>query len=292
MKRACAIMLATIALIITVPVLAQGSSEQSVETNKGRVAGSALDQATRCGILRLPKCDKKFAVDRGFFETGLSTRFPENVKCHGKIDEWYAKDLSGRGPRVGEAHHGGIDIPAPFSTPIIAVAAGVVVAKYNAENSIRGIEIILRHSPEETGAPFWVYTQYTHLSEMPGLEIGQRVRMGERIGLTGNSGTGTIAAQAQGKKGARPALHFGVHYSTSGQYAEIRAPFPFEAIVPVDGYWMDPVALFRKAPPFDSASMKALPDAEKQVSVPVMFEDGETLPAKQKIVWPYTCTRT
>jgi len=135
-------------------------------------------------------------------------------------------------------------------------------------------------------------TQYTHLSEMPGLEIGQRVRMGERIGLTGNSGTGTIAAQGQGKKGARPALHFGVHYSTSGQYAEIRAPFPFEAIVPVDGYWMDPVALFRKMPPFDSASMKALPDAEKQVSVSIMFEDGETLPAKQKIVWPDTCTRT
>ncbi len=290
MNRLWTFTLVFFAMIFAMPAFAQSAPEQRVESDTGRISPTALDQATRCGILRFPKCDKKFSADRGFFETGLSPRLPENAKCFDKVDEGFAKDLSGRGPRVGETHHGGIDIPAPFGTPIIAAAAGSIVAMYGAENSIRGIEIVIRHSPEDTGLPMWVYTQYTHLSEMPKLELGQRVRMGDKIGLTGNSGTGTSAAQAQGKKGARPAVHFGVYYSTGGQYAEIRVPF--EAIVPADGHWMDPIALYRMKLPLDSAAMKSLPDAEKQVPVAVMFEDGETLPAKQKIVWPYACRRT
>jgi hypothetical protein len=54
---------------------------------------------------------------------------------------------------------------------------------------------------------------------------------------------------------------------------------------------MDPVALFRKKLPLDTASMKALPGAEKQVAISIMFDDGEVFPANTKIVWPYTCTR-
>ena len=41
----------------------------------------------------------------------------------------------------------------------------------------------------------------------------------------------------------------------------------------------------------DSDSMKALPDADKQVPISGMLDDGETSPANTKIVWPYTCTR-
>ncbi|MBI4191483.1 MAG: hypothetical protein HY525_13220 [Betaproteobacteria bacterium] len=58
-----------------------------------------------------------------------------------------------------------------------------------------------------------------------------------------------------------------------------------------EGYWMDPVALFRKILPLDSNSMKALSEAEKQVLISVMFDNGQMFPANTKIVWPYTCTR-
>jgi murein DD-endopeptidase MepM/ murein hydrolase activator NlpD len=166
---------------------------------------------------------------------------------------------------------------------MIAAAAGTVVAKYAGEASFRGIEIVLRHSPEETGIPLWIYTQYAHFSEMPALEVGQRVRMGEVLGPTGNTGIGRTGRQS-GKR--RPAIHFAVFYSTSDRYGDV-----LDRIIPVDGHWMDPVALFRKALPLDSASMKALPEPEKQVPISILFDDGEVFPAGSKIVWPYACAR-
>ena len=54
---------------------------------------------------------------------------------------------------------------------------------------------------------------------------------------------------------------------------------------------MDSNAIYRQKLPLDSAAMKALPDAEKGVAIPVMFKDGETFPADTKLVWPYSCKR-
>ena len=45
------------------------------------------------------------------------------------------------------------------------------------------------------------------------------------------------------------------------------------------------------APPFDSASLKALPAGQKKVGVAVMTRDGTVMPADAKIVWPYFCDR-
>jgi murein DD-endopeptidase MepM/ murein hydrolase activator NlpD len=219
-------------------------------------------------------------VARGLFETGLSPAFPAQAECRG-IDEGYAIDYQGK--RGREQYHGGIDMPAPWGTPIIAAAAGTVVAKYRGERSFRGIEIVLRHAPEDTGLPLWIYTQYAHCAEMPAPEIGRRVRMGETLCPTGNTGIQSGGARRQ----RRPAIHFAVFYSASESYADIR-----NVIIPADGYWMDPVALFRNKLPVDSAAMKALPDAEKRVPIPVMFDNGETLPAGTKLVWPYACTRS
>jgi hypothetical protein len=284
MKLPCAAMLALIALIAiidTTPVFAQGSPERSVQTADGRTTGAAVDAVTSCAIGRWRHCDIKQAIVRGLFETGLSPSFPEHAKCRG-IDERYAINYTAK--RQREQYHGGIDMPAPWKTPMIAAAAGTVVGKYLGEHSSRGIEIVLRHSPEDSGIPLWIYTQYGHFSEMPKLEIGQRVRMGENLGPTGNSGIDARTGTQSRRR--RPAIHFGVFFSTSQLYADIR-----DTIIPVEGHWMDPVALFRKKLPLDSASMKALPDAEKQVPISIMFDDGEVFPANTKIVWPYTCTR-
>jgi murein DD-endopeptidase MepM/ murein hydrolase activator NlpD len=119
---------------------------------------------------------------------------------------------------------------------------------------------------------------------MPDLKVGQRVRLGEIIGPTGNSG---ISGKGKKKKtNRRPAIHFSAFFSESSKYAMVR-----EIVVPVDGRWMDPIALYRQEIPVDSRSMKALSADEKGVPIPVIFEDNEVLPPGTKFVWPYMCER-
>ena len=242
----------------------------------GQVGQDTLDEETRCGIGRSRKCDLADAIKRGLFETGLRPVFPEGFACR-DIDEQWAIDYTYKRDR--EARHGGIDMPAPYDTPIIAVADGTVVAKFEGANSMRGREIILRHSPSDTGLPVWVYTGYAHFNALPSHNIGQRVRKGEILGPTGNSGR-------QGRRERRPAIHFAAWFSTDPRY--VAGP---RAIIPVDGSWMDPNALYRGRQPFDSASMKNLPDDHKSVKVAIMTRDGAVVPAGARVVWPYFCKR-
>src|SRR5690606_15890983 len=106
----------------------------------------------------------------------------------------------------------------------------------------------LQHAPKQTGLPVWVYTQYAHLSEMPRQQNGQRVRMGEVIGSTSNTGQG---AEGIGRRatGRRPALHLGAFYSPVPRFVRRRL-----VIFPVRGNWMDPHALLRGRMPIDSRS--------------------------------------
>lgn len=245
----------------------------------GQVPPPAIGRDGMCAILRLRSCDATAATVRGLFPTGLTPRFPEGLNCRG-IDETYALDYSGK--RKREVYHGGIDMPAPYGTPIVAAADGTVVSRIDdAENSYRGIELIVRHAPQDTGLPFWTYTQYAHFNEAPKHSVGQRVKMGEVLGPTGNSGT------PGGSRSRRPAIHFAVWYSQSPSYAVAK-----DTAVPKDGWWMDPVAFYRKAPPYDSAAMKALPDDQKKVDIPVLVADGTVVPAGSKVIWPYTCTKS
>lgn len=242
---------------------------------------STLDEDTLCGIGRGRECSPKAPIKRGLLATGLGPEFPDNADCHG-IDDYFAMDYSFK--RGREAYHGGMDLPTAWGTPMLAIADGTVVGKYKGENSARGIELVLRHSPQDTGLAIWVYSLYSHFDKLPKQAVGQRVRMGETLGPTGNSGIDPKTKRPSTRR--RPAIHFAVFYSTRDTYTELN-----DGIIPVDGYWMDPNALYRKKPPFDSVSMKALPEAEKGVPVSIMFTDGETVPANTKLVWPYACRR-
>jgi len=245
------------------------------------VEAGALDRATLCGIGRGRKCDPQAAVDRGLFETGLGPVFPDNAVCHG-IDDTFALDYAFERDRV--AYHGGIDLPARWGTPMIAAAAGSVVGVFRGERSARGIEVVIRHAPEDTGLPIWIYTGYGHLDRMPDLEVGQRVRLGEVIGPTGNSGVSGRQRKRQNNR--RPAIHFSAFFSESGTYAVRR-----DVVVPVNGRWMDPVALYRQALPVESSALMALPEGDKDVPVAVMFEDGTVSPAGARFVLPFMCER-
>jgi hypothetical protein len=54
---------------------------------------------------------------------------------------------------------------------------------------------------------------------------------------------------------------------------------------------MDPNALYRIGPPFDSRSLKEMRDDEKKVPVAVITEGGEVIPSGARVVWPYRCRR-
>lgn len=243
----------------------------------GQVPMAAVGADTVCAILRGRQCDNQQAVGRGLFETGLRAKFPDGLDCRA-VDERWAMDYGFKRDR--SVRHGGIDMPAGFGTPMLAAADGTVVSVINDPESYRGIELTLRHTPDQTGLPVYIYTQYAHLNEMPKVKVGEAVKMGQDLGPTGNSG------KAGGKNARRPAIHFAVWYSDKpGFFASPRG------IAPVDGWWMDPHALWRGAPPFDSASVRDLPDDRKDVAVAVITDKGEVLPAGARVIWPYACTR-
>ena len=84
----------------------------------------------------------------------------------------------------------------------------MVIGKFKNGHNRKGIEVMLRHTPDQTGLPFWVYSQYTHLQEMSPLLIGARVKMGDEIVKTANTGK-------MGRRIRRDALHFAILYSES-----------------------------------------------------------------------------
>ncbi|NNF97898.1 MAG: M23 family metallopeptidase [Desulfobacteraceae bacterium] len=212
---------------------------------------------------------------RGVIETGLVPVFVDKADCPEIDSEKWAIDYSHK--RSRKALHKGIDIPQPRGTPIVAVADGVVVGKFENRGNRKGIEVMLRHTPDETGLSFWTYSQYTHLLEMSPLAIGTRVKMGDKIGKTANTG-------AMGKRTRRDALHFAILYSNSPEWSNDGI-----VVTPKNGYFMDPNAFYRLKPPYDSPSMLKLPGKEKYVLVPYLMPDGTRVPANTKRVWPYQC---
>lgn len=258
---------------------APGAPAKSATMLEGQVGVDAISPETLCGIGRGRRCDINQAIALGLVETGLRPRFPEGAQCR-DIDEQWAIDYTYK--RRREAYHGGIDMPAPFGTPIIAAAAGTVVSLSASPDSYRGAEIILRHAPADTGIDLWIYTQYAHFGSGPDLAVGERVAMGQVLGPTGNSGRRPKRARRQ----RRPAIHFAVWFSNDPGFALQRGK-----VIPVQGRWMDPNALYRNTPPFESGAMQALPAPEKKVPIPVMFDAGGTHPAVTKLVWPYACKR-
>lgn len=77
--------------------------------------------------------------------------------------------------------HNGTDFAAPIGTPVVATGDGVVVKAQ--KHSLAGNFIMIKHGREYS-------TRYLHLSKIL-VKVGQKVRMGEKIGLSGNTGRST-----------------------------------------------------------------------------------------------------
>ena len=110
----------------------------------------------------------------------------------------------------GERKHEGIDIMCDSGVPLVAVCSGVVEQKGWLE--LGGWRIGIRGKDG-------IYYYYAHLSRYaPGIRKGSRVKKGDILGYTGNTGYGS-----EGTSGKFPPhLHFGM-------YEKGRAvnPYPF-----------------------------------------------------------------
>jgi len=85
---------------------------------------------------------------------------------------------SGFGTRWGRSHEG-IDLTAPIGTPVLAAGSGEVVYSGGALRGY-GNMVVLKHDEE-------LMTVYAHNSVLC-VKVGQRVRTGQRIALSGQSG--------------------------------------------------------------------------------------------------------
>src|SRR3989344_174051 len=222
--------------------------------------------------------------ERGLEETGLVAVYPKDVVCP-QADSFFADgkrgDGSPRNPRFNYGMHAGLDIPAPDGTPILAIADGTVVAKKEeTPDGIGGIGIIVQHAPTDTGYSVWLYTRYKHLKEMPALDIGQRVKLGQKIADTGTSGT---AGRYYGS-GGHSHLHLDLFVSPDDKYFSGEVVF-----FPINGQLADPLAIFR-GEPMDSASARKLSADRKQAVIPYMTELGKVVNSgKARVIWPYAC---
>jgi murein DD-endopeptidase MepM/ murein hydrolase activator NlpD len=84
--------------------------------------------------------------------------------------EWY---------RAGQGIHFGIDFSARCGTPIVAIGDGVVLKVDAPEHGSAPHNLLIAH-------PNGYVSLYGHLLERPPLRVGQRVRRGQVIGLTGD----------------------------------------------------------------------------------------------------------
>jgi murein DD-endopeptidase MepM/ murein hydrolase activator NlpD len=112
--------------------------------------------------------------------------------------------------KYGVVGHDGLDYALPMRTPVLAVDEGTIVRAQ--EKGDYGTTIIIQHS--------WGRSYYGHLSKMDKKQ-GEKIKKGQQLGLSGNTGLST-----------GPHLHFGVKLNENdddnGYYGKIN-PRPFLA---------------------------------------------------------------
>ena len=165
-------------------------------------------------LLRGPKTYNAFLFDDGNYynETGESVllaflRWPTDKRF--RISSPFSPDrlhpITGR-----RSPHNGVDLTTPVGTPIVSTGDGVVSRVGN--HPFAGRYIDINHSGT-------FETRYLHLSKVL-VKRGQRIKRGQKIALTGNSGRST-----------GPHLHFELH--VDGQPVNpLTADIPTAAKVP------------------------------------------------------------
>jgi murein DD-endopeptidase MepM/ murein hydrolase activator NlpD len=227
-------------------------------------------------------------LDNDIKATDLTVAFSAGFECEPVSSPFGSRTRYDGSYRRGDRNsglHGGMDISLKTGTPLLAVAAGEVIA-LGKGGRLEGIYLWLRHAPADTGLPFWVFNKYQHLSILPDLKAGDRVQAGQPVALSGATGT---EGPQYGPAGY-PHLHLSTHYGPSEKYA-----LAGESGSRVRGQGAtldDPLILYYGKEINDLAEIYALPKDRKTVDVAVASEDGIIHAAGAKAVWPVRCKRS
>lgn len=199
--------------------------------------------------------------------SGLKPAYPGDARCP-EIASLYGSrtryDGSARASWAFGGLHGGIDISLPEDTPLLAVAAGTVLAKGEG-GMLEGIFLWLKHAPEDTGLSYWVFSKYQHLVAPSELEVGARVGAGQVVARSGKTGT---VGKYYGMSGYSH-LHLTTRKGASGDEA-VR-----------DAVLFDPLAIYHEARK-DGGPADAVP-------ISYAMPDGKISPAGSRVVWPVAC---
>lgn len=261
-----------VALIGTALILFGASSVHSRSGQKEM--GAKPEQAAEADSTQ----DK---VRRGIQPSGLVPNFANDAKCTA-IASPYASptryDGSSRPQTRFGGLHGGIDLTLEEKTPLLAIASGKVIAS-GVGGQAEGIYIWLQHAPKDTGLPFWMYSKYQHLSTLPTLAIGDYLKAGDVVGLSGRTGT------TGGHYGASGYAH--LHLTTfaglSDQYHRDGS-----RIIAEGAQMIDPLAVFLQGLT-NLDDIEVLSENRKNVGISYVAADGAIRPAGSRTVWPVTC---
>lgn len=216
--------------------------------------------------------------------TDLVPVFPERYECDPIASPYGSPHRHDGSLRRGDRNsglHGGLDISLKQGTPLLAVAAGTVIAKGEGGN-LEGFYVWLQHAPTDTGLPFWGFTKYQHLARMASANVGDRVTAGQVVGLSGLTGTVGPAFGPQGY----PHLHLGLFAAPGPDF--VLEGMGKSTVAPKDGKLSDPMLLF--LPPTAEVDKAAdLPAPAKRLPVAVAIRSGQIEPAGSKVVWPVHC---
>lgn len=265
MRRHGACLLALLALA----GLAPGATEAQFQGKRG-AADKPQEAAEESGSAR-----------RFIRPSSLVPAFPADAACPEIASPFGAAtryDGSPRPPSRYGGLHGGIDLSLADGTPLRAIAAGRIVAA-GTGGLAEGNYLWLQHAPQDTGLPFWVYTKYQHLREVPGRALGEAVAAGEVVALSGSTGT----AGPHYGLGGYPHLHLTTLAAPGERYERQGSRIAAEG-----GRIFDPLAVY--VPGLrDLKEVAGLPEERKRVPIPHVANDGTIHPPGSRLVWPVGC---
>lgn len=213
----------------------------------------------KSGEMEAP-CDLTPVFENGANCEKISSAFGSQTRYDGSLRPVY---------RYG-GKHGGIDLSLEIGTPLLAVAAGEVIHK-GSGSQMEGYYILLLHTPDETGLYFPLFTKYQHLKELPKLEPGQKVTVGQIVGLSGKSGT---VGGHFGSEGY-PHLHMSCIKTKTGKFKIINGKFVYK-----NGILIDPLLVYNQG------NKK---NKDRKVLIPYQDAEGIIHPKNSKTIWPVAC---
>lgn len=161
-------------------------------------------------------------------DLGLSRPFPPGYLAELGSGWWR--------PRAEHPHYGA-DLFTKVGTPVLAVAPGKVIRVQASPTGAAGIWVGLEHDRQ-------IVSRYMHLSRVAdSLAVGARVRRGQVIGYSGDTGTGSTGPHLhfdlKVPSGLLPEIERAVGKPPTG-WSPYQAPWgygvPVEPWLPVDRY--------------------------------------------------------